>query len=89
MIPSSYYIFHKNGDKNWYIYHGIKHRTGAAAEERRSGTTRWFKQGMLHREDGPATYYPILDITMWALKGKIYTSEEDYRDALKQLQNNR
>jgi hypothetical protein len=48
-----------------------------------SGSTYWYSEGYLHREDGPAIEYPYGG--KWYLNGKEYTQEQHafYVDLLK------
>jgi hypothetical protein len=46
------------------------------------GTKRWYKNGKLHREDGPAIEWYDGLRKEWYLNDKYYTSQADYFEAL-------
>jgi hypothetical protein len=41
----------------------------------------WYRNGVPHREDGPAGIHPGLG-SLWALDGRIFSTEDAFREAL-------
>ena len=68
MAKTRYY--YKDGNPNGQTYReydGVLHRLDGPAIEMPDGHFVWYKNGLVHRECGPADYYPI---------GTIYQDKE-------------
>ena len=59
----------KDGDKEWRLPNGKRHREDGPAVEYFDGNKEWWLNGKLHREDGPAVEYSNGDEEWW-LNGK-------------------
>ena len=69
-----------DGSRAWY-QNGRLHRLDGPALEQPDGRMGWFRGGLPHRKDGPAFVDPILG-DLWALDGELFTTEEEFREAL-------
>lgn len=61
-----------------YLKNGFLHSYDGVPAESNNQVDRWFLDGLLHREDGPAVVYknPVLGKYYYSLKGLEYTFEE-------------
>lgn len=74
-IPNGMHIM--SGGVKLYIKDGFKHRlVGPAEINTRTGTEKWFKKGLLHREHGPAVTDPVKKIREYWINGKLIKKEK-------------
>ncbi len=66
---------------------GRLHRTDGPAYVGASGLQIWSVHGKEHREDGPSSMWPAMDITSWFLEGVQY-DEREYAEKLLELYGN-
>ncbi len=65
-----------SGSVEIYILNGKKHRVGGPAEiNHRTGYQAWFKNGVLHCENGPAVVDPQKKIKEFWINGRFIKSE--------------
>lgn len=67
-----------------YRYEGQLHRLGGPAEFD-GHWYYWCANGLFHNEDGPAKVGVDGTPDFWALEGKIYASEQEWKDAKKSM----
>lgn len=72
----------EDGRREWWL-DGRKHREDGPAVEQPGGLKSWWKGGLPHREDGPVLEHPS-GHRFWALEGKVFTSEEEWQQALRE-----
>lgn len=88
LTKASFPKTYKDGTVIWLRQGRIKHRNGdKPACEYHDGARQWFKNGSLHRENGPACTYPD-GATEWWLEGKKHRDLPDpaceYADGVKE-----
>jgi len=87
---NQYIWINENGDKAYYSDKEMKirHRVDGPAVEYKNGDEQWYRNGKLHREDGPAKVFTdqyrvdgpavehINGYKSWYLNGIEYTEQE-------------